>query len=95
MTYLTKFRSRLNGSNAVYLKQLLVVLKGLSVYAEEWAKPAAGAGPGKKEGMVGVTEFVRALKGGAIDQINLLKLDTYLKNSKMANKVCYFILECD
>ena len=35
MTYLTKFRSRLNGSNAVYLKQLLVVLKGLSVYAED------------------------------------------------------------
>ena len=89
MTYLTKFRTRLNGSNAVYLKQLLVVLKGLASYAEEWLKPASGDGPGKKqEVMVGVNEFVRGLKGGAIDQINLLKLDTYLKVSKMANKVC-------
>ncbi|KAK4697690.1 chromosome transmission fidelity protein 1, partial [Phenoliferia sp. Uapishka_3] len=87
MTYLTKFRNRLNGSNAVYLKQLLVVLKGLSSYAEKWSKPMDGNKGGKKEAMLGVNEFVRGLKGGAIDQINLLKLDTYLKVSKMANKI--------
>ncbi|KAL8280650.1 hypothetical protein RQP46_006973 [Phenoliferia psychrophenolica] len=90
MTYLKKFSSRLTGANALYLKQLLVVLKGLATFADEWAKPVGTTGESagkKKEAMLGVNEFVRGLKGGAIDQINLLKLDTYLKNSKMANKI--------
>ena len=36
---------------------------------------------------MGVNEVVQSLKGGALDQVNLLKLDLYLKNSQIAKKV--------
>ncbi|KAM0752291.1 DNA repair helicase [Meredithblackwellia eburnea MCA 4105] len=94
MKYLTKFKSRLKGSNAVYLKELLVILKCLAVFAEDWMKSPADAKNVKpkqkqkqKEGMMGVNEFLRSLKGGAVDQVNMIKLDNYLKVSKIANKV--------
>ena len=83
VTYFTKFKTRFKGSNASYLKQLLLVLKGLLDFAEGWGKDAGG----KKESMMGVNEVVQSLKGGALDQVNFLKLDVYLKESQIGRKV--------
>lgn len=81
LTYIQKFRSRFTGLNATYLKQLAVVLKTLSENAETWAKQE------KHEEMVEVGKVLGATAGGAVDQIDLRKLDEYLQRSKIARKV--------
>ncbi|GAA5984350.1 hypothetical protein JCM11641_006192 [Rhodosporidiobolus odoratus] len=81
LTYIQKFRSRFTGLNAAYLKQLALLLKGLSDFAEAWAKA------GKREEMVQVGSVFRAVGSGALDQINLRKLDEYLQTSKIARKI--------
>lgn len=87
VTYYAKFKTRFKGSNAAYLKQLLLVLKGLLEFAERWGKEGGDIKDRSKEAMMGVNEVVQSLKGGALDQVNLLKLDLYLKNSQIAKKV--------
>lgn len=84
VTYFTKFKTKFKGSNAAYLKQLLLVMKGLLDFAEGWGKEGGGE---KKEAMMGVNEVVQSLKGGALDQVNFLKLDTYLKESQIGRKI--------
>lgn len=81
LTYIQKFRSRFTGLNATYLKQLAVVLKTLSENTETWAKQE------KREEMVEVGKVLGATAGGAVDQIDLRKLDEYLQRSKIARKV--------
>jgi len=83
LTYITKFKSRFAGLNATYLKQLALLLKGLSGFAEEWSK----GGTGKKEEMIAVGRVLKTGEKGALDQINLRKLDEYLQKSKIARKV--------
>ncbi|GAA5907181.1 hypothetical protein JCM8208_006714 [Rhodotorula glutinis] len=81
LVYIQKFRSRFTGLNATYLKQLALLLKGLSEFAETWAKR------GKKEEMVQVGEVFAGGGSTALDQINLRKLDEYLQKSKIARKI--------
>jgi len=81
LAYIQKFRSRFTGLNATYLKQLALLLKGLSEFADTWAKG------GKKEEMVQVAEVFAGGGSAALDQINLRKLDEYLQKSKIARKV--------
>ncbi|BGP16056.1 hypothetical protein JCM10213_006808 [Rhodosporidiobolus nylandii] len=81
LTYIQKFRSRFTGLNAAYLKQLALLLKGLTEFAETWAKE------GKREEMVQVGKVFQAGAAGALDQINLRKLDEYLQKSKIARKI--------
>lgn len=81
LTYIQKFRSRFTGLNAAYLKQLALLLKGLTEFAEAWAKE------GKKEELVQVAKVFQTGGVGALDQINLRKLDEYLQKSKIARKV--------
>lgn len=80
-TYFTKFKARLRGSNAAYLKQLVLVLKGLREFSEKWA----GEGITKEE-MMSVNRVMKDLKG-ALDQVNFLMLDVYLRDSQIARKV--------
>lgn len=90
MTYYAKFKTRFTGANGAYLRQLVLVVKGLAAFAEDWAKDAVdGKGKGKrKEGMVTANEVLSGVRGGgALDQINLLKLEDYLKKSRIAQKV--------
>lgn len=87
VTYYAKFKTRFKGSNAAYLKQLLLVLKGLLEFADRWGKEGGEIKGKSKEAMMGVNEVVQSLKGGALDQVNLLKLDLYLKNSQISKKV--------
>ena len=86
LTYIAKFKSRFTGANASYLKQLALVLKGLSEFIAEWVKEGTFE-RGKKEELVDVNKVLGGKSGGALDQINLLKLDTYLKSSRIARKV--------
>ncbi|TNY22679.1 helicase C-terminal domain-containing protein [Rhodotorula diobovata] len=81
LTYIQKFRSRFTGLNASYLKQLALLLKGLSAFAEGWSTG------GKKEEMVQVAKVFAAGGATALDQINLRKLDEYLQKSKIARKI--------
>ncbi|CDR46824.1 RHTO0S13e02278g1_1 [Rhodotorula toruloides] len=81
LTYIQKFRSRFTGLNASYLKRLALLLKGLTEFAEQWAKGA------KKEEMVQVSRLFEAGGAGALDQINMRKLDEYLTKSKIARKI--------
>ncbi|GAA5891317.1 hypothetical protein JCM5296_006897 [Sporobolomyces johnsonii] len=81
LTYIQKFKSRFTGLNASYLKQLALLLKGLSQFADEWVKE------GKREEMVQVAKVLQTGSAGALDQINLRKLDEYLQKSKIARKI--------
>ncbi|GAA6002475.1 hypothetical protein JCM10207_001141 [Rhodosporidiobolus poonsookiae] len=81
LTYIQKFRSRFTGLNAAYLKQLALLLKGLTEFAESWAKE------GKREEMVEVKRVFQTGGAGALDQINLRKLVEYLQKSKIARKI--------
>ncbi|SCZ99515.1 BZ3500_MvSof-1268-A1-R1_Chr3-1g06054 [Microbotryum saponariae] len=94
LTYLTKFKTRLNGANAAYLRQLALLLRGLAEYAMSWANERVKGK--KKEEMVGVNALFQSRGGavgggkGAIDQVNLFKLDQYLKTSKIARKEAFY-----
>ncbi|GAA5916746.1 DNA helicase [Sporobolomyces salmoneus] len=84
LTYIQKFKSRVTGLNATYLKQLALLLKGLNEFAEEWKKGE------KKEEMMQVSKLLgggTSSGKGALDQINLRKLDEYLQRSKIARKI--------
>ncbi|GAA5857522.1 hypothetical protein JCM8547_009318 [Rhodosporidiobolus lusitaniae] len=81
LTYIQKFRSRFTGLNASYLKQLTLLLKGLTEFADAWAKEE------RKEEMVQVAKVFQAGGPGGLDQINLRKLDEYLQKSKIARKI--------
>ncbi|GAA5928913.1 DNA helicase [Sporobolomyces koalae] len=93
LTYLQKFKSRFTGLNAVYLKQLALVLKGLSEFAEHWRKGIEEEGKRKEEMVQVGTLFANKTAGaaGALDQINLRKLDEYLQRSKIARKIGGYI----
>jgi chromosome transmission fidelity protein 1 len=86
-TYWNKFKSRLTGLNASYLKQLTRVLLALKKAAMIWVEEANEKEKGKaRESMMTVNELMKRL-AGTIDQVNFLKLDEYLSKSKIARKV--------
>ncbi|KAF8461097.1 helicase C-terminal domain-containing protein, partial [Kalaharituber pfeilii] len=72
--YLGKFGNKLNGSNKVYVMQLLKLLKGLMEFLE-----------GKKGGGTVAQGDLLAIQG--VDQVNIYKLQKYITESKLARKV--------
>lgn len=77
--YLQKFRNKLKGKNRMYVAQTVRILDSIVVYLEA---------TGKKAGTVdGLADMVSIMAGRGVDQINLFKLDAYLKESKLARKV--------
>lgn len=84
-TYWDKFKTRLTGLNASYLKQLLIVLSALTRAAAAWEAKESDGGK-KGEMMMTVNDLIKRM-GGSVDQVNLLKLDEYLTKSKIARKV--------
>ncbi|KAK4047703.1 ATP-dependent DNA helicase chl1 [Microbotryomycetes sp. JL201] len=88
LNYIAKFKSRLTGANASNLKQFALVLRGLSEFATKWPTEGTGLDKwGKKEQLVSVNKILQSKNAGALDQINLLKLDTYLRQSRIARKI--------
>lgn len=66
LIYLKRFKSRLKGSNATYLKQLYGFMNALDIYCKEWLD-------GKKaDQLLRASEIVQRCNA---DQINLRALD--------------------
>lgn len=66
MTYLKRFKSRLKGTNAVYLKQLVAVMSTLAQFCGQWIEKKL------PDRMLTTAELVQQC--GA-DQVNLRDLD--------------------
>lgn len=66
MVYLKRFKSRLKGTNAVYLKQLVALMSSLAQFCAEWIEKKL------PDRMLTTGEVVQQC--GA-DQINLRNLD--------------------
>ncbi|KAL7410162.1 helicase C-terminal domain-containing protein [Mrakia frigida] len=86
-TYLLRFKSRLKGTNALYLKQMLLILNGLIDLCTKWGESAQGnSGKAASGEMMLVGEVVKGM-GRGLDQVNLLEVVRYLKESRIAVKV--------
>lgn len=89
-TYLLRFKSRLKGTNALYLKQMLLILNGLIDLCNKWGESAQGnSGKAASGEMMLVGEVVKGM-GRGLDQVNLLEVVRYLKESRIAVKVSCF-----
>jgi chromosome transmission fidelity protein 1 len=75
--YHEKYKKKLKGKNVMYVKQLMYVI---NLFAQYFSGPSASC-------MLSVNTFVDALK---IDHINIFKLQNFIKESKIANKLLGF-----
>lgn len=82
-TYLARFRSRLKPVHALWVGQAVSLLRGIVKTTIAWAEESTGR---HREEMLDVNELMRRV-GGSGDQINLVALVGYLKDSKLARKV--------
>jgi chromosome transmission fidelity protein 1 len=89
--YLSRFRNRLKPIHALKIKQTLAVLKGLTRLCDKFmqeVKSPDWKGKSKAEMMDGNTLMARV--GGGSDQVNIMEMVSYLKESKLARKVSGF-----
>jgi len=97
--YLDKFRSRLGAGNRRYIQTLIALTKSFLQLLLGYKEDACAATPGRPEQVHGqkgfcdvsmtINEFVFSLD---IDNINLVKLHRYVKESNIIHKVHYFLL---
>ncbi|SPO26672.1 related to CHL1 - protein of the DEAH box family [Ustilago trichophora] len=87
-TYLDKFALRLKGSNEQNLRKVRKVLSSLSAFFAKHVAAAKGKGKGKAENEVVMTaaDLVRGMSGN-LDQVNLVTLETWLKETQIARKI--------
>lgn len=80
--YLRRFGGRLKGESEVMLRMLRRLLEGLERLCLEWAK-------GKKGGTEEVWTASKAVNvmGGNLDTINFAKLERFMKETRIAQKV--------
>lgn len=78
--YLDRFSGRLKGVNEVNLKKLIRILRGLADLCSSW-HDKDGAGQS-----LASAELVRRI-GGNADQVNLMELDRWLRETRIARKV--------
>ena len=78
--YFHRFRNRLKPAHTLWIRQTLTVLQGLVRVCGEIA-----LAKGKTE-ILGANALMDRLGGGS-DQVNLMELVNYLKESKLARKV--------
>ena len=76
--YLQKFRNKIKGKNRVYLAQMIRVIDSLTSFLDNHA--------GSNQ-LSGVTTVLELLGQKGADQVDLYKLSTYLRESKLARKV--------
>lgn len=86
--YLQKFRNRLRSEHALHVKQMVAMVKGLIGVGSAWATQDAGSKTtnGPKEELFRINDLMNQMKGGA-DQINIVSLCRYLKESQLARKI--------
>ncbi|KAF7299172.1 Chl1 helicase [Mycena indigotica] len=84
--YVNKFRARLSGHNLVRLKWLILYLEALKKFAEDWQLKKA------KEQVITVAELQEKL-GRQAASINLLEVERYLRDSKIARKIAGYAIK--
>jgi chromosome transmission fidelity protein 1 len=77
--YLQKFRNRLKGKNRVYVAQIIRILDSITAYLQSVSKESK-----ENDGLVDMGSI---MSGKGVDQINILKLNAYLQESRLARKV--------
>jgi len=85
--YLNRFRTRLKPLHALWIRQTLSVLQGLAKISEG-VITSSQIGKVKAEMLDANTLMSRV--GGGNDQVNLVEMVQYLKDSKLARKVSGF-----
>lgn len=86
---MARFKNRLKATHALWIRQTLSVLQGLVRVCEGSLEAAAkDKGTFKPEMMDTITLMNRV--GGGTDQVNLVEMVAYLKESKLARKVSGF-----
>jgi len=88
--YVAKFRTRLSATHLLQLKKLVVFLESLRTYVFEWKESIKATqtldDPTKN---FTVSDLLQQL-GRKIVGVNLLEIEVYLRNSKIARKIsCY------
>ncbi|ETS60057.1 hypothetical protein PaG_06051 [Moesziomyces aphidis] len=79
--YLDRFALRLKGSSEANLRKVRKLLAGMSTFFSQHA-----AKKGEAEVVMSAAELVRGL-AGSLDQINLVTLETWLKETQIARKI--------
>ncbi|EJT96518.1 hypothetical protein DACRYDRAFT_25669, partial [Dacryopinax primogenitus] len=80
--YVTKFRKRLASKHLIHLKRLVAFLSALENFCLDWQSADAT----KNEEMLSIAGVAESL-GQKVDGINLLEIEQYLKESKIARKI--------
>lgn len=87
--YLARFKNRLKATHALWIRQTLSVLQGL-VRVCEGSLEAAAKDKGRFKPEMMDTNTLMNRVGGGTDQVNLVELVAYLRESKLARKVSGF-----
>lgn len=86
--YLQNFKNRLKSEHALHVKQMVAVVGGLIDVASTWAGETVDGNSTKtaKEELFRINDLMNQMKGGA-DQVNIVSLCRYLKDSQLARKI--------
>jgi chromosome transmission fidelity protein 1 len=86
--YLRKFKNRLKPEHSLHVKQMAAMVRGLIEVASAWAAQDIDNSPSDtaKEELFRINDLTNRMKGGA-DQINIVSLCRYLKDSQLARKI--------
>ncbi|KAJ1933566.1 ATP-dependent DNA helicase chl1, partial [Linderina macrospora] len=86
--YLSKYWRRLKGSNTMYIRQTLALLKALRKYMQAAIKEVGdGAQAKETTNVLSVNDF---LQRAHADHLNVYKIDRYLRESKLGRKLNMF-----
>ncbi|RDX47561.1 DNA repair helicase [Lentinus brumalis] len=89
--YMSRFRNRLSTMHSLHLKRLMNLLDALAKYAEEWRdeqlKPKAEQGRRGPDTEVMTSGELMQKLGRKAEGINLLEVEKYLRESKIARKI--------
>ncbi|KAJ1813677.1 ATP-dependent DNA helicase chl1, partial [Coemansia sp. RSA 2599] len=86
--YFSKYWRKLKGSNTVYVRQTIALLKTLDKYMASLARSAGGD---ESTSVVSVNEFLHQAHA---DHFNVYKIDRYLRESKLGRKLNMFADYC-
>ncbi|KAJ1642710.1 ATP-dependent DNA helicase chl1 [Coemansia asiatica] len=86
--YFSKYWKRLKGSNTVYVRQTIALLKALSKYMVSLVKLSDGK---ETTSVFSVNEFLHQAHA---DHFNVFKIDRYLRESKLGRKLNMFADYC-
>lgn len=85
--FLARFRTRLKPVHSLWIRQALSVLEGLKRLCDTYLVDGKAKSAG---GLMLDTAQLMGRMGGSNDQINLLEMVKYLKESKLARKISGF-----